>query len=187
MANIQIDISENGKKTLATAGKYCDRNIDINVDVKGKPTQFTNILDLPTTIVKKGYRVASSSYIETSDGVAIIFPVTAGTHKIRVRGPWILQYHVNSTDTSGSGRTNFYESNGTPTIDTFNGKVTYNHDTGGYINQDVYGDFYFEHTVSKDCYIGFTLKDESVVYPNGRFDCEPIITIDEPIGNGGGW
>jgi protein-tyrosine phosphatase len=33
MANTQINITENGTKTLATAGKYCDRNIDINVDV----------------------------------------------------------------------------------------------------------------------------------------------------------
>ena len=33
MSNTQINISANGKVTLATAGKYCDRNIDINVSV----------------------------------------------------------------------------------------------------------------------------------------------------------
>lgn len=33
MANTQINITENGTKTLATAGKYCDRNIDVNVNV----------------------------------------------------------------------------------------------------------------------------------------------------------
>ena len=33
MANIHIDISENGVTTLATAGKYCDRNIDVNTNV----------------------------------------------------------------------------------------------------------------------------------------------------------
>lgn len=33
MENTQIAISSNGKTTLATAGKYCDRNIDINVAV----------------------------------------------------------------------------------------------------------------------------------------------------------
>ena len=33
MANTQIAIYKNGKTTLATAGKYCDRNIDINVAV----------------------------------------------------------------------------------------------------------------------------------------------------------
>lgn len=35
-SNIQIDISENGKTTLATAGKYCDRNIDVNVNVEAE-------------------------------------------------------------------------------------------------------------------------------------------------------
>ena len=33
MANIQIPITENGTTTLATAGKYCDRNVDVIVDV----------------------------------------------------------------------------------------------------------------------------------------------------------
>lgn len=31
--SIQINITENGTTTLHTAGKYCDRNIDVNVDV----------------------------------------------------------------------------------------------------------------------------------------------------------
>ena len=35
MANIQIPITENGTTTLLTAGKYCDRNIDVNVNVAG--------------------------------------------------------------------------------------------------------------------------------------------------------
>lgn len=35
MANTQIAISKNGVVTLATAGKYCDRNIDISVNVEG--------------------------------------------------------------------------------------------------------------------------------------------------------
>ena len=34
MANTQIDITDNGTTTLATAGKYCDRNIDVNVAVR---------------------------------------------------------------------------------------------------------------------------------------------------------
>lgn len=32
--NTQINITENGTTTLATAGKYCDRNIDVNVEVQ---------------------------------------------------------------------------------------------------------------------------------------------------------
>ena len=34
MDNFQIPISENGTTTLATAGKYCDRNIDVIVNVE---------------------------------------------------------------------------------------------------------------------------------------------------------
>ena len=33
IANIQIPITENGATTLATAGKYCDRNIDVQVEI----------------------------------------------------------------------------------------------------------------------------------------------------------
>lgn len=33
MANIQVSISRNGKTTLATAGKYCERDVDVNVAV----------------------------------------------------------------------------------------------------------------------------------------------------------
>ncbi len=35
MANINIPITENGTTTLATAGKYCDRNVDVVVNVAG--------------------------------------------------------------------------------------------------------------------------------------------------------
>jgi len=33
MSNLSINITENGTTTLATSGKYCDRNVDIVVDV----------------------------------------------------------------------------------------------------------------------------------------------------------
>lgn len=40
MANIQIAISKNGKSTLRTAGKYCERDIDINVAVASADTSM---------------------------------------------------------------------------------------------------------------------------------------------------
>lgn len=53
MANTQISITANGTKTLATAGKYCDRNIDVNVNVEtAKPTKITNLYD-PANVVLK--------------------------------------------------------------------------------------------------------------------------------------
>lgn len=42
MANTQIAISQNGKTTLATAGKYCERNIDINVAVANSADDIPN-------------------------------------------------------------------------------------------------------------------------------------------------
>lgn len=38
--NIQIDITENGTTTLATAGKYCDRNIDVIANVTTCETEL---------------------------------------------------------------------------------------------------------------------------------------------------
>ena len=38
MSNIQIAITDNGTKTLLTAGKYCDRNIDVVVNVPSLDT-----------------------------------------------------------------------------------------------------------------------------------------------------
>lgn len=45
MSNTQIDITDNGTKTLLTAGKYCDRNIDVNINVpipNAKSFDFTS-------------------------------------------------------------------------------------------------------------------------------------------------
>lgn len=41
MANTQIPITANGKKTLKTAGKYCDRNIELNVNVPNESSGIT--------------------------------------------------------------------------------------------------------------------------------------------------
>ena len=38
MANHQIAVTENGTKTLLTAGKYCDRNVDVVVNVPSLDT-----------------------------------------------------------------------------------------------------------------------------------------------------
>ena len=54
MANTQIDITDNGTKTLATAGKYCDRNIDVNVAVRnGTHNRHYEVVN-PTDILGGG-------------------------------------------------------------------------------------------------------------------------------------
>ena len=43
--NTQINIVENGTTTLATAGKYCDRNIDVNVNIPSDAALVNSIID----------------------------------------------------------------------------------------------------------------------------------------------
>lgn len=251
MAAYQVTVTENGTKTLKTAGKYCDRNIEVSVnvasgstgitptgtktitengthdvtdyasaevavevgvfpsgtkeitengtydvtdyagvevDVPAQPTQYTNILALDTTIVKEGYRVVSSGYTETPSGVAVVFPVTAGTHRIRARGKYV--FGLTQLYTNGSiaaFNTNVYQSNATPTDTTFSGSVitNYKNDNSGLVlSTDESNDFYIDITVTADSYLGFTLKNMAAEFPTGSFS-EPILTVDEPIGNGG--
>lgn len=189
MANHKLSVTDNGTKTLLTAGKYCDRNIDVEVNVpKGlQPTKFTNILELDTTIVKEGYRAVTDTYSETRDGVAIVVPLKKGTHDIRVRGKWAWQFLTVaiSVATGGIARTNVYFSTTTPTADAHGGAFLFNYSfdqNRGSFNIDEYGDWYMTTTVSSDGWLAFTLKDMSAVFPDGTFSCNPIITIDEPIG-----
>ena len=83
MDNTQINITTNGTKTLATAGKYCDRNIVVNVAVPASGitpsgnktittngthdvTQYANaVVDVP---VPSGYVKPSGSKTITENG-----------------------------------------------------------------------------------------------------------------------
>lgn len=56
MANTQVNVTQNGTTTLATAGKYCDRNIDVNVSVPtNEPTQFVNVLEYAVLEINTRY------------------------------------------------------------------------------------------------------------------------------------
>ena len=48
MANTQIEIITNGTTTLATAGKYCDKNIDVNVAVPANGITPTGSIEIKT-------------------------------------------------------------------------------------------------------------------------------------------
>ena len=49
--NTQINIADNGTTTLATAGKYCDRNIDVNVNVPTYETELAEQKAITDSIV----------------------------------------------------------------------------------------------------------------------------------------
>lgn len=48
MANTQINVTTNGTTTLVTKGKYCDRNIDVNVAVPVEGITPTGTIDINT-------------------------------------------------------------------------------------------------------------------------------------------
>ena len=67
--NIRIDITENGTTTLATAGKYCDRNIDVSVDKVYEAGQIAEREAFWNTYVRTGnywvYRFAGWGWMDS--------------------------------------------------------------------------------------------------------------------------
>lgn len=179
MANTQINITANGTKTLATAGKYCDRNIDINVDVAGKPTQFTNLYDTANVTLKTRAEGSSSGVTYTADNytncIKIPYHHTAGAPvELRLRGigtvrdrigcvlldaneERVQHYQISNT----SYFTQSYDEHGDAVI-------TFKSGPQGYA---------WEYFLFNFQYIG--------INTNATAKVGPIITINEPIGNGG--
>ena len=64
--NTQINITENGTATLATAGKYCDRNIDVNVNV---PTGGGALMEVHRITIAEDLTSGYYTILENSDFV----------------------------------------------------------------------------------------------------------------------
>lgn len=184
MANTQINITENGTKTLATAGKYCDRNIDVNVDVPtAEATQFTNLYD-PANVVLRKFHVYSSSggqSITTDNYVNyVIIPYNHEANDpvaIRVRGisiPVRDRYSFvmyNEREASVVTWGNFHSAT-TKTVDEYG---------------DVVMTFSASSTFVKSAWKYLILNFQYIGENNNVSTAKtgPIITINEPIGNGG--
>ena len=216
MANTQINISANGTKTLATAGKYCDRNIDVNVsvpvpsgyikpsgsktitengthdvtqyasavvDVAGKPTQFTNLYD-PANVVLKKYHSYSSSggqSVVTDNYVNyIVIPYNHVENEplaLRVRGLSIpvrerfsfVMYNEREADVVTWGN---LHSATTKTVDEYGDVVM------TFSNSSTFVTAAWKYLVLNFQYIGENAGVSAA-------KTGPIITINEPIGNGG--
>ena len=214
MANTQININSNGTKTLATAGKYCDRNIDVNVnvpvpsgyikptgsktitengthdvtqyasavvDVAGKPTQFTNLYDVENVTVGTALAVSSSVPTYTSDANTNIVKIPFHHKKgepvvLRMRGIGTVRDRNTCVafDADGETRVQHY---------TFVNSGSFE------LSYDEYGDVTITFAggiiTNYDWYwLGFNFQYPSV-NKNATVQNGPIITINEPIGNGG--
>ena len=183
MANHQINITENGTKTLATAGKYCDRNIDVNVDVAGKPTQFTNLYDPANVVLKKYHTYSSSGGQSITTDNYVNYIVIPYDHKandpiaIRVRGLSIpvrdrnsfVVYDERESSVVSWGALNTAASK---TTDKYGDVVMTFNEQAAYVTKS------WKYLILNFQYIG-----ENSNVSTAKTD--PIITINEPIGNGG--
>lgn len=186
MANTQINITQNGTTTLATAGKYCDRNIDVNVDVDAsgvQPTQFTNLYDTANVTVNTRIDASASagvSYPTDTQANCIKIPyhhVAGEPVVLRMRGIGTVRDRLNSATFAADGTTkvNHY---------TFTSSSTTLFEMG----YDEYGDamITFKGVLLSAEWYYFVFNFQYVgVNINATAVSGPIITINEPIGNGG--
>lgn len=214
MANTQINITANGTKTLAAAGKYCDRNIDVNVNVPvpsgyikptgsktitengthdvtqyasavvnvaGKPTQFTNLYDGATIHFKKSVNGSASgiTYIDDNYTNSILVPYhhKAGEPVVlRMRGIGTVRDRAGcgTLKEDGVTRVSHYQISNTTYF-------TQSYDEYGDVTITFKGSL-----VSAEWYY-FVFGFQYIGVNSGVTEAKegPIITINEPIGNGG--
>lgn len=183
MANTQISITANGTKTLATAGKYCDRNIDVNVNVEtAKPTKITNLYDPANVQVNTVFNASSSiGYEYKADNycncITIPFHHIKGEPVVlRMRGIGTVRDRYSSAifGADGTTKVNHY---------SFNNASTSYFD----MSYDEYGDIMITFkgnliSVEWDYFV-FNFQYIGINNNASTGKTGPIITINEPIGS----
>ena len=180
MANTQIDITQSGTTTLATAGKYCDRNIDVNVNIPSaeQPTAFTNVLKHPSTVVSLNVEATQtdSSESEVNGGIVVYIDLVSlgfTTH------PADLTFRWRGMDFAGSGAVY---------ISTDKVRWVASFSLFG-ATWDEHGDRNFDRQINyptSNRYLRVNLRVKANAQVITQEDVDHcILTINEPIGNGG--
>ena len=214
MANTQISIKTNGTTTLATAGKYCDRNIDVNVNVPAngitpsgsktitengthdvtqyatavvnvqtaQPTLFTNLYNVANVTVKQKIESSSSGVTYVTDNqcntIKIPYHHVAGDPVVlRIRGIGTVRDRYGSATLGSDGAT---------MVKNYSFAISStSYFTMGY---DEHGDamITFKGNLLTTEWYYFVFNFQYVgTNTNATAVSGPIITINEPIGNGG--
>jgi hypothetical protein len=212
--NIQINISKNGTTTLATAGKYCETNVDVNVNVPvpsgyikptgsktitengthdvtqyanavvnvaGKPTQFTNLYDPANVVLKKVSNCSGGTVSFASDNY-VNYVVIPFHHKANEK----VEIRTRGLSMPVRDRQNFtvFGSDGTTPVSW--GQLS----SACTVYYDEYGDgvLTFKNAAYKTnewYYLHLNFQYEGINGGASTAYTGPIITINEPIGNGG--
>ena len=241
MANTQIQIKTNGTTTLATAGKYCDRNIDVNVAVPASGitpsgskaittngthdvTQYANaIVNVPTGITPTGSKTITENgtHDVTNYASAVVdVPTAQPTQFTNYYDPSLVRIGERSSYSSSAGykittdsecntiRIPYHHAAGSPFsmrmrgISTVRSRLNFicfaedgetvpaNGSFSSYftVSYDEHGDAVLTLTgtpLSKEWYF-IELIVQYIGIGNATTALTgPIITINEPIGNGG--
>lgn len=179
--NIQIHIAANGTTILATAGKYCENNIDVSVNVPQKATQFTNLYKPENVIMKKCVNGSSSGITYGDDNYCNVIKIPYHHLEnepivMRIRGIGTVRDRMGcgTLAADGTTRVNHYQISSATYFD-----MTY----------DEHGDtvitFKGNPVATEWYYFVFTFQYVGVNSGVTEAKTGPIVTINEPIGNGG--
>lgn len=159
-------ITANGTTSLATKGKFCEEDVDVIVAVESggeKPTEFVNLAK--TALLKAGYYGSTNGFVALSRNTSIGIPIPSGTFQLRIRG---VYYFHTAEDTFFFGTSDNTQAVATRFFQNF--------------SVDEHGDWMY--TLSNTAgytHIWIPYVTSYIVFNRGNL----IITINEPIGNGG--
>ena len=89
MSNHQINITKNGTTTLATAGKYCDRNVDVNVSVPSldttEATATAKNIDYEQTAYVNGVKITGTNHRREYTGEIVSTVLGSGAYAVLVQ------------------------------------------------------------------------------------------------------